>query len=239
MESEVEVFFSGLERGAATIKQLSDDTKLGRITVHEIVKRLVKKGLFLETYSKKKRLVYPNQMDSLTNLVATKKLEVQALEQQAIQATALLRSIASQSENLPKTRFYKGKEGIQLVMNEIKQDRSNVNIMSDAQHFGDLIDNNLLESTLEIRKRYRIHTRLIFPTGFEYFAFTHGTIKQSLEMRSLPASGYVQWGITLRGNKIAFHCYEGRFITTTIIENKQIHQIMTYLFEQLRVNGKA
>jgi predicted transcriptional regulator len=43
MESEIQVFFAGLERGAATIRQLSEDTRMGRITVHEITRRLIKK----------------------------------------------------------------------------------------------------------------------------------------------------------------------------------------------------
>lgn len=43
VESEIQVFFAGLERGASTIKQLSEDTKLGRITVHEIIRRLIKR----------------------------------------------------------------------------------------------------------------------------------------------------------------------------------------------------
>jgi hypothetical protein len=118
----------------------------------------------LETHSGKKRLVYPNQTDAVSNLLDSKRLELKYLEQQALQASSLLQGIISQTENLPKTRFYKGKEGVQIVTNEIKQDRKDVFIMSDGQHFYDLIDNDFLETSLDMRKRYNLNISLIFPS---------------------------------------------------------------------------
>lgn len=91
-------------------------------------------------------------------------MELKYLEQQAKQASSLLAGIISQSENLPKTRFYKGKEGIQIICNEIIQDRTDIWIMSDGQHFYDLIDNDFLERSLVMRKQYGIHVSLLFPS---------------------------------------------------------------------------
>ena len=237
--SEVQVFFAGLERGAATIKQLADDTKMGRITVHEIARRLIKKGLFLETYSGKKRMVYPNQVDALPQLMAAKKAEVARMEKEAEKAAALLRSFQLQSEHFPKTRFYKWKEGIEIVTNEIKQNKHDVALMSDGQHFYDLIDNDFLEKSLDIRKKHAITMRLIFPTGFEYFTYTQGTYQQQLDIKSLPDQDMLKGWMTIRGSKVALHCYEGKFISTTILENDRTTGIMSYLFEQLWKSARA
>ena len=236
--SEIQVFFAGLERGAATIKQLAEDTRMNRITVHEIVRRLIKKWVFLETYSKKKRLVYPNQMEALPRLVEQKKYDVQQLEQDALKAASLLKSLQSQSAWFPKSRFYKGKEGIQIVLNEIKQDRQDAALMSDGQHFYDLIDNDFLEKSVDIRQRYKIRLRMIFPAGFEYFTYTQGTYQQQLEIKALPEHPSLKWGMISRWDKIARHCYEGSFITTTILENPQISGIMQFLFEHLREQSR-
>lgn len=237
VESEIQVFFAGLERGAATVRQLSEDTRLGRITVHEILKRLIKKGLFLETHSGKKRLVYPNQLEAVQNLLDSKRLELKHLEQQAQQATSLLKWIVSQSENLPKTRFYKGKEWVQIVTNEIKQDKKDACILSDGQHFYDLIDNDFLETSLDIRKRYKLTIRMIFPSGFEYFHYTQGAYQQQLAIKALPEGDAailgLKWWLIIRGDKVAWCCYEGKFITTTLIQNMQIAQIMLYLYNHL------
>lgn len=238
-KSEVQVFFAGLERGAATIRQLAEDTRMGRITVHEIARRLIKKWLFLETYSGKKRLIYPNQVDALPQLIASKKAELARMEKEAEKAASLLRSFQLQSEHFPKTRFYKGKEGVEIVTNEIKQDKKDVSLMSDGQHFYDLIDNDFLEKSLDIRGKYKITMRLIFPTGFEYFTYTQGTYQQQLDIKSLPDQDMLKGWLTIRGNKVALHCYEGKFISTTILENERTTGIVSYLFEQLWKSAQA
>jgi hypothetical protein len=58
------------------------------------------------------------------------------------------------------------------VVSEIKQDKQDVKILSDGQHFYDLIDNNFLEDSLTRRQKYGIKVSLLFPTGFEYFTYT-------------------------------------------------------------------
>ena len=201
--------------------------------------RLIKKGLFLQTYSGKKRMVYPNTVDALERMLDEKKLALEYLEKEVHTTTALLRSVQSQSENFPKTRFFKGKEGIQMMLSEIIKDKMNVNIMSDGQHFYDLIDNNFLEKSLEIRKKYHLEISMIFPTGFEYFSYTQGSFQQQLHIKALPEESLLKGGCTIRGNKVAFHCYEGKFITTTIMENKQIADIQRFLFDSLWERAKS
>jgi hypothetical protein len=61
----------------------------------------------LETYNKKKRLVYPNTLDSLQKLLDKKKFELQELEQEVQNTAEILKGIQAQSENFPKVRFYK------------------------------------------------------------------------------------------------------------------------------------
>lgn len=109
-------------------------------------------------------MVYPNQVDALPKLIEVKKAELNRMEKEALKAASLLHSLQFQSEHFPKTRFYKGKEGVEIVTNEIKQDKVDVALMSDGQHFYDLIDNDFLEKSLDVRKKHNIKMRLIFPT---------------------------------------------------------------------------
>lgn len=232
IESEIEIFLLWLQLGATSIAQLAEQTKMNRITVHEIVGRLIKKWLFLETYAKHRRLVYPNSIDSLLQFVDRKKQEVLKLEHDAQQATSLLRSLQQQSQTLPNTRVYKGSEGIQTIIKEILSDKVSIMILSDGQHFYDLIDNNLLETSLKLRRNKKLRVQLIFPTGFDYFIYTQGTYQQELEIKSLPNEEILHGGITIRGDKMAFHCYEWQFLTTTILHNAAIAKIVGYFFHQ-------
>jgi len=50
------------------------------------------------------------------------------------------------------------------MLAEIKKDQQDVSIMSDGQHFYELIDNDFLEKTLELRKKKELKVQLLFPT---------------------------------------------------------------------------
>lgn len=52
IESETEIFLLWLQLGASSIAQLAEQTKMNRITVHEIVGRLIKKWLFWKAMPK-------------------------------------------------------------------------------------------------------------------------------------------------------------------------------------------
>lgn len=238
-ESEVQIFLLWLENGALTIAQLAQLSNMWRITVHEIVGRLIKKWLYLETKSGRKRLVYPNQVDALERLLDQKSLELKQLQKDAKKASSLLQSLQTQSENFPKTRFYKWQEGIQKMLSEIKKDQQDIVIMSDGQHFYELIDNDFLEKTLELRNKKKLNVKLLFPTWFEYFTYTQWTYQQQLEIKSLPQQELLKGGMTIRWKKVALHCYEGKFITTTILENTQIRNILSYLYKMTRDQAKA
>ena len=232
-ESEVVIFMLGLEYGAMTIKQLSEESGMGRITVHEVVKRLIEKGLFLETRSWKRRLVYPNQIDAIQWLVEKKKNDLQTMERTAWEAMELLKQFQTQSAYFPTTRYYKWKEWMRQVVSEIKNDKKDVKILSDGQHFYDLIDNNFLEDSLTWRKKYGITVSLLFPTGFEYFSYTQWTYQQELQTKTYDGieQAWIRGGLTLWWEKVGFHSYQGKYITTTIIEHPMISQLQQGMFQ--------
>lgn len=258
-ESDVAIFMLWLEIGAATIAQLAEESGMGRITVHEVVRRLIWYGLMLESRSGRRRLVYPNTVDAIHHLLDARKLAITQLESQVTHATQLLRDIQAQSQKFPTTRYYKGKEGIQLMMTEIMQDKLDVSIISDGQHFYDLVDNDFLEKTLTIRQKNQVSIRMMFPVGFEYFSFTQGIYQQQLDIKFLPDEivlpalestwpiggdkspklwAPLRGGMTVRWDKVALHCYEGRYITTTIMTNHAIAQMMLFFFEQVWKGNK-
>ena len=238
LPSEISIFLLWVEHGALSISQLATLWNMWRITVHEIAWRLIKKWLFLETRTWRKRLVYANQVDAIAWLVDEKKQEITYMEKAAKKATSLLRSLQTQSENFPKTRFYKWKEGIQRMLNEIKKDVEDLSIMSDGQHFYELIDNNFLEKTLNLRQKKNLKVKLMFPAWFEYFTYTQWTYQQELEIKALPDHESLKGWVTLRWKKVALHCYEWTFITTTILENTKVADMHRYLFDMVWKQGK-
>jgi len=232
-ESEIDVVFAGLKLGPATVIQLAKATSLKRITTHAIVQRLLEKGVFLETKNKTKRLVYPNDIKSLHRLLDKRKQELQDVEEQLDKASSFLANIQAWSQWFPNVRFYKGKEWVQLMFEEILSDKKDVYVMSDHRYFYDVIDNQFLEKSLEARKKHKLHTKMLFPTWFEYFCFSQWMYEQKLSIRSLPEDFPLTWAVNIWWEKVWFHTEKNGFITTTIIEDEQISQIMIFLFENV------
>ncbi len=231
--SEISIVFTWLKLGPATIIQLSKITWFKRITTHAIVNRLLKKWIFLETKNKTKRLVYPNDFKCLKNLLEKKKQEIKDIENDLEKASTFLTNIQAWSQWFPNIRFYKWKEWVELMFNEIINDEKNMYVMSDHKYFYDVIDNQFLEKSLEIRKKNKLITKMLFPIWFEYFYFSQWIYDQELSIKSLPQDFPLIWAINIWGEKIWFHTEKNGFITTTIIEDAQISKIMIFLFENI------
>ena len=232
-ESEIDVVFMGLKLGPATIIQLAKHTGLKRITTHAIVQRLLEKGVFSETKNKTKRLVYPNDFKCLSRLLDKKKQEIEDIENELDKASQFLTNIQAWSQWFPNVRFYKGKEGVQLMFDEILWDKKDMYVLSDHSYFYDVIDNQFLERSLELRKKHKLNTKMLFPAGFEYFCFSQGVYEQKLSIKALPEDFPLIWAVNIWGEKVGFHTEKGGFITTTIIEDENISQIMKFLFEHV------
>lgn len=232
-DSEISIVFAWLKMWPSTIIQLAKSTWLKRITTHAIVERLLDKWVFLETKSKNKRLVYPNDLKCLTRLLEKKKQEIQDIENDLEKASTFLTNIQAWSQWFPNVRFYKWKEWVELMFNEIISDKKDMYVMSDHRYFYDVIDNQFLERSLKIRKTNKLKTKMLFPTGFEYFCFSQWVYDQQLSIKSLPQNFPLVWAINIWGEKIWFHTEKNWFITTTIIEDKQISKIMIFLFENI------
>lgn len=230
--TDAQIYISSLSLGACTVIQLADELDLNRVTTHDAVQRLIDKWLFLETHSGQRRLVYPKQVEALQSLVDTKKSELTQLQYQVDQTISLLNDIQLQSQHLPHIRFYKWKEGIQTVIHEMFTDDRPISMISDSRHFDDLIDNKFIEQSAR-SNHYNQQIQLIIPAGYEHFIFTHKAKHPHVSIQQFWS--WQQWtgGVSIRWNKVAYYSYEGRYITTTVIENIPISQMMFFSFQSL------
>lgn len=236
-ESEIQVLILSYRIWPSSISQLSVEARMWRITVHEIIRRLISKWLVLESFVKNRRLVYPAPAESISWLLTAKKQEISQLEKTSSKAIWLLQNLQSITENLPNIRSYKWPEWIKILKSELINDKQNIYIMSDGQHFYDLVDNEFLESSVKLRKSNNIKVKLLFPSGFDYFTFTQWMMQQELDIKFWKNDPETHWGIVIWWNKLAFCCYEGKYLTTSIITNESISQMMKYIYDQVRSNN--
>jgi hypothetical protein len=63
-------------------------------------------------------------------------------------------------------------------------------------------------------------------------------LSDEIVLPSVDGSAPLRGGMTVRWDKVALHCYEGRYITTTIMTNHAISQMMLFFFEQVWKGNK-
>gem|GEM_PF-6603090 len=66
--------------------------------------------------------------------------------------------------------------------------------------------------------------------GYEHFSFTHKAKHSKLVIKYLTGQEQRRGAMSIWGNKVALHSYEGIYITTTIIENSPIAAMMQASF---------
>jgi len=231
--TDAQIYLHSLSLGACTVIQLADQLKLHRVTTHDAVQRLIDKWLFLETHNGQRRLVYPKQVEALQSLVDTKKSELTQLQHQVDETISLLNDIQLQSQYLPHIRFYKWREGVQTVIHEMLIDNKPINMISDSRHFDDLIDNKFIEQSAQ-SNQYNQQIQLLIPLGYEHFIFTHKAKHSHVVIQQFWSWQQWMWGVSVRWDKVAYYNYEGHYITTTVIENAPISQMMLSSFQSLR-----
>ena len=230
-DTDAQVYLASIRMGACTIGQLTTQTKINRITVHDCVGRLINKGLLLETFSGKRRLVYPQQINQLQHLVDTKKAEVDQLQLNVTKTINILQSLHLQSDYLPHMRISKGRQGISDMIREIKEYKNGPLLtVSDSRHFDELLNVHFLDSLTHFIQPIQ----MILPAWFEHFVFSAYAKWLKIQTQTIGEHMKRSGGMTIWWDKVALHAYEWIYITTTIIENNPIAQMMTNSFQNMR-----
>lgn len=232
------IFCAGLEVWPASIIQLAQHTHLHRLTVHQTVQAMLQQWLFLETYSGKKRLVYPNSIDGLTLMLEEKKRKIKHLEQQLESAKDIFNYLRNKRDTDPMTRLYRGIEWVNVTLMEMAKDKKDVAVLYDAQSLQNIMDEQLYHRSYQQRTLHHSKTRLILPETFRDFWHVEWKDDYDVMIRILPPQQIIQWGIEIRWSKVALHCYREWDIMTTIIDNSEIAAIMLVMYESMRRSAK-
>lgn len=238
-ETEKTLFLASLVIGPTSIIWLSSYTKHKRLTTHHAISSMIEQWLFLETHYGKKRLVYANTIDGLEQVLEKKKHNLNQLEQGLNNSKHLFNYLLSSRENFPQTRLYQGIEGINTTLLEIAKDKTTTAlVMYDSNAFGTLVDEKIFHRSHSTRSKNKTITKLIMPSDFRDYRNLEWKEDYHVSIKIIPEQLISNGGISIRGNKTALHCYKEWFVTTTIIENKQIAWLMTLMYDTMRKSAK-
>lgn len=233
-QTERSVYLTWLLLWPSSIIQLSNHSGLNRLTTHQAVSKMVSLWLFLESYYGKKRFVYPHSADWLYALLEQKKFELKQLEERLHSSKSLFDYIAASRTTFPTTRLYQWIERINTTLLEMTKDREPISIIYDANALNALVDEKIFHMSYRKRAEQQIATRLILPENFRDFWHLEWKEDYDVSIRTSPDTKIIQWAIEIWWAKVALHCYQEQFVTTTIIENRQIASILLTMYDSMR-----
>lgn len=237
-DTQKQIYITGLETGPISISDLSKTSWLGRINVHVAVQSMIEQGIFLETHYGKRRLVYPAMADGLQQLIDEKAFQIKQLQSQLDASKSVFDYISTSRASLTNTRLYAWIEGINTALLEIAKDRKAVYIIYDANSLGSIIDEKLFHWSYSERSKYKTKTRLILPSGFRDYRNIERKEDYDVNIKTLPDNQIIHGGIEIRWYKVALHCYREWRITTTIIENQEIANILLIMYDSIRKSAR-
>lgn len=237
-ETEKRIYITGLELGTSSISNLASKAKLNRITTHQAVEKMIKDGIFLETHYGKRRLVYPTMADGLQKIIEKKQFQLTQLQSQLDASKSVFDYIATSRASMTNTRLYQGIEWINTTLIEIANDKKPVAIIYDANAMGLLVDEKLFHWSYSQRSKFHTHTKLILQNSFRDYRHVERKEDYDVSIKTLPDNQIIHGGIEIWWYKVALHCYREGRVTTTIIENQEIANILLIMYDSMRKSAR-
>jgi sugar-specific transcriptional regulator TrmB len=185
-QKQAKIYLACLELGSASVAKISQKAGLARSTSYEVLESLKQQGLVSTFQKKKVQYFSAEEPQRVINLAQEKaNLLEQALPQ--------LRAIYGQAKVQPTVRFYQGKQGMKLILDEVLAEAKETLTFSSAddlfatlEYFPEFVKKRLkrkiparviLRDSKKARERQRLGPQelrqvKIIPPDYEY----HGMI---------------------------------------------------------------
>lgn len=111
-KKEITTYLACLELGEAIIPEIAKKANIPRTTVYGIMNSLIKNGLVSFLIKGKKKYFIAESPEKLLNFAQERTKDIKEIMPR-------LKSLYNTSGPKPKIRFYEGKEGIKIILNDI------------------------------------------------------------------------------------------------------------------------
>jgi len=118
-DKEIKVYLALLEYGAISVRSLAEITGLNRGTTYDILKRLQETNLVTYYHHETKQKFVAEDPEKLISLVKTKEEEFKKTRETIEDIIPELKSLQDKGGNKPTSKFYEGKSGIRLILEDV------------------------------------------------------------------------------------------------------------------------
>ena len=227
-QKEAKIYLAVLSLGEATVLPISKKANIGRTYCYDILDALAEKGLvtYVEKRGRRRYSATPPEM--------IKKLLIDKIEQ-FDEVLPDLKALYQKAPIRPKVRFFEGREGIEVLHEEILKEAKEVWFFGSISDWAKRFPNYVEYVRKQIAKGIKIRD-LVRP-GSEALKYQKIYKKGWQEMRFLPETAKFNTDNMLWNNKFVMISY-GADLYAVSIESAEIAQTMRVIYEILWEKAK-
>ncbi len=228
-ENEAKIYLASLALGESTVLPIADKAIIGRTYCYDILDGLAEKGLITHVEKRGRRRYSAVAPEMIKKLLADKISKFDGILPD-------LKALYQKSAIRPKVRFFEGKEGIDIIHQEILDEAKEIwfvgSISDWARKFPDYVE--IVKK--QIAKGIKIRD-LVKHGEKEPFAYQKLYKSGLQEMRILPSAAQFNTDNMLWSNKLVMVSY-GADTYAVSVESAEIAQTMRVIYEILWKKAK-
>lgn len=222
-DKQARVYVACLELGSASVQKISQKAELPRSTCYEILDFLLKESVVSTFFKKKTRYFSADDPEKLLRISREKTL---LLENGIMALRALYQKAPTKN---PTIRFYEGRRGITMVLQEILEESQKLCAIASAEDLFNSLEKEFPRFVRE-RVKKKIPVQVILRASPKAEERKRLGPSELRDVRIIPEYFEFQGMMYLWKNKIAMISFEAD-LSAVIVENEALVKIQRAMFE--------
>ncbi len=227
-QKEAQVYLATLELGSAGAHKIAEKAGMARSTVYEVLGALLRHG-FVSTFRKKTVKYF--SAEEPNNVFRLAQTRVDAIREVLPQLNAM----AGEFRRRPTVRFYQGKEQVQIVLDEVLNEATELIAFGVSEDLLSLMG-DYHKNFVATRIKKKIPLRIILRDSPTAHQRKQLGIHELRNVKIIPATHNYHGLTYVWKNKIAMFAFVGDLVAV-VIESKELAEMqkamMEYLWERL------
>lgn len=222
-EIEARIYLGLLELGEANLKDISDKISVPRTSIYAPIKILLEKGI-VEFYERRGRKYY--LASSPERVLELHKTNIHALEERLED----FKEFTGVTNAKPKIRFFEGREGVKLVLNEILEEKRFFSATTSIENMNK-VASDYFENFIEERIKRNLKVRLLTNRSAESQSMKNSDDVALRETRFVPQGYRFDTANYIFGDKVAILSIKKEPVTALLIEDREIAETQRMYFD--------
>ncbi|MDE1925320.1 MAG: hypothetical protein KGH79_04060 [Patescibacteria group bacterium] len=228
--NEAKVYLAVLGLGECHVSDIADKLKLPPSSVQVIVDKLHKNGLMNFYVKNRYKYWVAENPERLLTQLQQREDAVRA----AMPALDALRKKLGSKPGKPTVKVFTGRDEIRFIFDDIIETKHHILGIVPEEAFLRLFEGtSILEDFIESRTRHFLRIRMLVQETSAGKRLAETAIKNLREVRFLPGRIKIPTASFVYGDKVACVMFNQRQPTAVLIEDSDMRETKSFLFEEL------